>query len=158
MLHIFFADPETLPIIQDVEYAFSRLVELEYPFNDKDRKLVDIIERGELLDGTRFRDRFGYELPVSALSTGCKAAIVTNHLPDRLIDLRECGKQSRSAIIAVCEEGNVIMDPDNGIEDCTNCCGIQVSVEGQTFTDMSDLLYYFEDVRARDRALQEGEP
>lgn len=151
MLHIFFADPETLPVVSDVEMAFSMLSGQRVSLDDKDQKLVDLIERAELLDDHSFRDRFGFTLPVSALSTGCKAAIVVNHMPDQLIDLREAGKQSRSAIVAVCEEGNVLMDPDTGIEDCTNCCGIQVSVEGETFTDMSDLLYYFEDVRARER-------
>ena len=145
MLNVFFEDPHTLPRIENVEFAFS---ERKISFNDIDKKIVKTVERGELVDDKVFLDRFGYHLYLSEMSTGCKAGIITNHFPNYLVSLHECGINAKSAIIAFCKSGNILLEyPECGFIDYTEGETIDVSLEDHRFTRMSDLMYYISDGR-----------
>lgn len=93
-------------IIIDVEFEF-RTVELkDTPLT---RKLLREIEKGQFDTGMTFIDRFGVRLFTSELSTGCKAALLTEYRPDYIIDTVECGFNARDSIIRNCTKGSVIV-------------------------------------------------
>ena len=145
MLYVFFEDPHTLPIIKNVEFEFSMN---NYSFDKTDQDLIKTIEQGELVGNEMFRDRFGYCLHLDNMSTGSKAAIITNHNPDRLVDLRECGINAKSAILSFCRRGNILIEyPEAGLLDYTNGLNIDVFLENHRFTSMDDLMYYISDGR-----------
>ncbi len=145
MLYVYFENPLTFPVIENVEYEFSMN---GYAFDETDQKLVKAIEQGELVGNGMFRDRFGYCLHLDDMSTGSKAAIITNHTPDRLVDLRECGINAKSAILSFCRWGNILMEyPEAGLLDYTGGSDIDVFLENHRFTSMDDLMYYISDGR-----------
>ena len=145
MLHVYLEDPGNMPVIRNVEAVFGLN---QFPLDDTDRKIVQTVERGELLNGKTFRDRFGYHLPLSALSTGSKAGIVANHQTDCLVDLRGCGINAKSAIISFCQNGHILMEyPDCNLIDYAKGEKIDVFLEDRYFVCMGDLMYYLTDGR-----------
>lgn len=128
--------PKGADLVRDPEAYFSRLT---LRCDDVDRSLVRVIERGTLLDGSRFLDRFGTVLYTHQLSTGCKAALMVNN-SDKVIDLRTCGVNAVSAILSLCRRGRAAMtSPAVGLEDFT--CGGEISVKlmGRVFRSMREV-------------------
>ncbi len=142
---VYFEDPHTIPVIQNVEATFALN---RFSLDGTDRKIVQTVEKGELVDGKVFLDRFGYHLPLSELSTGSKAGIVTHHQTDCLVDLRGCGINAKSAILAFCQRGNILMKyPSCGVIDYADGTKIDVFLEDRHFVRMGDLMYYLSDGR-----------
>ena len=79
----------------DIDAAFSKL---EIVVNDAVKNIIKAVDAGNMIDGSTFEDRFGVRLYLSELSTGCKAAICVALMPDQMIDLQECGLNTRDAI------------------------------------------------------------
>lgn len=133
--------PDTVKVVQDVEKEFASLV---LKCTDKEKKLVRIIEKGELIDSTAFIDRFGYKLYLSELSTGCKAALCVLNSTDKVICLDECGLNARDAIILLCDTGAILFD-NNSITISNRHLkdsGIHVQTDKYVFTDIDRLNDY----------------
>lgn len=114
MLHIYFRElfDREENIIIDSEVAF-RLITLRG--TNLERTLISEIEQGSYVDSAFFIDRFGYKLPISELSTGCKTALVVANSPDRVVDLAECGNNARDAIIRNVKNGRILLSY-NGVD------------------------------------------
>lgn len=93
-------------IIYDIEDEFNTV--LIKP-TDLTKKLLKDIDKGIYDSENTFIDRFGVRLYTSELSTGCKAALLTEYRPDCIIDTKECGFNARDAIIQNCTTGGVII-------------------------------------------------
>lgn len=89
----------------ELEFANCRLTggELE-------ATILREIEKARYCDSYSFIDRFGYKLPISDLSTGCKAALLVGG--DAVISLYECGRNARDVILNYCSEGMVVLNGD----------------------------------------------
>ena len=145
MLHVYFEDPHTMPVIRNVETAFGLN---KFSFDETDRKIIRTVEQGELADDKTYLDRYGYHLPLSEMSTGSKAGVVVNHQTDCLVDLRGCGINAKSAIIVFCQSGHILMDyPGCGLIDYAEGKKIDVFLEDHRFVRMGDLMYYLSDGR-----------
>ena len=103
--------PPDLEVITDVEREYSLFGKLKnYPYV---RKILKNIEEAEYCDECSFIDRFGYKLRDKYLSTGCKAALLALYYPGKVIDLRECGRDARDAILTYVKNGNVMIHPES---------------------------------------------
>lgn len=142
-------NPVGFDVVRDVEDAFAplRLV------NDEVTKsLLREIEQAEYLSESKVIDRFGMPLYISELSSGCKAALCVQYLPDKVIDLVECGLNARDAIISFCKQGSILF-----YSNCTNINGygkedleIDVCIKGKKFRrieDLNDFINSYEYVR-----------
>lgn len=134
--------PEGLKYVMDVEKAFDMT---RINGTNVDKRLMEIIEQGTYNDSTSFIDRFGFKLPITDLSTGCKAALCVANNTNTVIDLIECGFNARDAILKSCTEGHILFwDHDRtvsgGRED-----SIDVILNGHHFTNVEDFnLYVYE--------------
>jgi len=103
--------PSGIPYVQNVDAEFSKLS----LSSDKDEyfflKEIDKIQR--VVDSVSFIDRFGFKLPSSELSTGCKAAICVLRCTNKVIDLCECGFCATGMILSRCTDGNVYIPEYN---------------------------------------------
>ena len=79
--------------LEDIEIADAKP---EIVVNDAVKNIIKAVD-AENMEST-FEDRFGVRLYLSELSTGCKAAICVALMPDQMIDLQECGLNTRDAI------------------------------------------------------------
>jgi len=145
MLKIQFDDEVDLNTIEcDAEKVFDNTKFVE---DATVRTLIKSIEQGEYFDDVVFTDRFGHQLYLENLSTGCKAAIGVHLNPDKTIYLVECGLNARDAIINYCNTGSVVIE-DNAISirklNDENIC---VELDGYLFTDVNRLNYYINDER-----------
>jgi len=143
MLHLYLTDKYAgpYPIIEDVEKAF---LFMKLTGSDIERRLLRKIEQGEYLDRAYFLDRFGAKLPISFLSTGCKAAMVVLHNPTSCVDLRECGVNARDAIICGIPDGKCYIaynDVTIGSVDVDDAIDVCVDDEYR-FTSLERLNYY----------------
>lgn len=105
MLQVYDAEIEKADIV-DIDAAFSKL---EISVDEAVRNIVKAVDLGDVIDGTTFVDRFGVKLYLSELSTGCKAAICVVLMPDKIIDLQECGLNARDAVFNYCEDGKILL-------------------------------------------------
>lgn len=92
--------------ISDVEAAFKTV---RLTGTETERSIIHSIDNATYLSETSFKDRFGYKLHMSELSTGCKAALVTLHNQETWIRLIECGDNARDAILCLIDRCKVIM-------------------------------------------------
>lgn len=141
MLNVYFRDYMDLKdpnIERNVEDLFE---EVKVEGTELDRKIINLIEKGEYVDRYSYIDRFGYKLYFDDMSTGCKAALCVANLPDRVIDLVECGLNARDVILSLCKSGNVLISDNmmsiNGYSD-----DISVCVDGKVFNNVKDLNKY----------------
>jgi hypothetical protein len=109
-------------------------------------KLLSEIEQATYYNEERFVDRFGVPVYISELSTGCKAALCVHYMPDKIIDLIECGTNARDAILKYCKNGSVIyygMDTtvsDYGYENIE----VDIDLHGRRINRISEFNDYFE--------------
>lgn len=130
--------PEVDTIV-DVERAFEEVVLTGSP---EEHRMLEEIEHAKYKDSHHFIDRFGNTLYISNLSTGCKAALVVIHNPEKLVDLRECGWNARDAVFTL-QRGNVLVsDPSDTINSMRFCREVSVQIDGFVFTDLARLDYY----------------
>lgn len=133
--------PDNVKVVRDVEKEFASLI---LKGTEKEKELVRIIEKGELLDSTAFIDRFGYKLYLSELSTGCKAALCVLNSADKVICLDECGLNARDAIILLCGVGAILFD-NNSVTISNKYLkdsGVNVQIDKYVFTDIDRLNDY----------------
>lgn len=130
-------------IITNVEFAFSQLKIVDDPVV---KTLMMEIDGAKFVDDVRCIDRFGTDIYVSNLSTGCKAAMCVYLLKDKVIDTIECGVNARDSIIRHCSEGSIIVyDMDVNVTNDTGCNeAISILYHGIQFNDLSTLNKYIE--------------
>lgn len=148
MLNIYVRDrmedvPKSIEYIHDVELGFNKI---RLQDTDLNRKLLKNIEQAEYCDIQSFIDRFGYKLYTKYMSTGCKAALCVANMPDKLINVAECGLNAISSIIHNCTEGNILVSDDMVMFKGRNI-PIQACLDGKIFTNIDDLAYYAEKIR-----------
>lgn len=89
----------------DVNAIFSQAV---IPDNEYTRGAVEEIDGGQLLPGaTGFISKYGQQLPLSELSTGCKAAILVP-LVDGTLNMAEAGCNALQYVIAHCTDVDIL--------------------------------------------------
>ena len=141
-------------MVNDNEKEFSSL---KIKCTEKEKKIVELIEKGKLIDEHSFLDRYGYKLYVSELSTGCKAALCVINNAKKIYNLIECGLNARDVIVSLCKEGNVFVDYNDvtfvkyGDDD-----KIDVQLDDYVFTDMNRLNVYIEDERPFEPDMRKG--
>ena len=128
-------------IIRNPEAAF---LELRVTRSNLTETLMREIDKAKYVNEVLFIDRFGYALPISRLSTGCKTAIVVEHNPDKIVDLIECGYNARDSIIRNIKSGKVLFRYDDISIDYPgfNDYAIDVLFDGVHFTSLDDLNLY----------------
>lgn len=129
-------------IITDVENEFKKIELKDTPLA---RKLLKEIEHGEYDTEVTFRDRFGVRLYTSELSTGCKAALLTEYRPDYVIDTVECGFNARDAIIHNCKTGSVIIYNTGRTFTLPKQDSCDVCLDGYRFVTVDRLNRYIQD-------------
>ena len=67
-----FDDVSSYNVDHNVEKLFDTIVLKGTP---TERKIIELIEKGQWNDGNSFIDRFGYKLRIEELSTGAKAVL-----------------------------------------------------------------------------------
>lgn len=148
MLNIYFTEFSDTPgnkrIAYDVEESFSKIIGKvidTYAVH----KLIADIDKGTYLDMSHFVDRFGNKLPMSALSTGCKAGLCTLFSED-IISMQECGANAISAIIWYCKQGSILLDFDYHGLISFDAPEIDVLIRDYYFKDMLSLVDYIENI------------
>lgn len=130
-------------IESDVETLFSRT---KLHGSDIEKELISVIENGKYESQNSFIDRFGYKLPISFLSTGCKAALCIVNNPDKPISLIECGHNAIDSILAKCTNGAVIDTPHySAVYSGDNT--IDVEMDGRKFNSIKTLNNYIANER-----------
>lgn len=109
-----------------------------------EKNIIRTVDKGEYLNNTHFIDRFGTKLSRYDLSTGCQVALSVLNNPDICIDTLECGINAIAAIVAYCNNGNIlILDNDATIPRVLYHNGeIDVMLEGKHFKTLHDLNEY----------------
>ena len=92
----------------DIEKCFSMLT---LTGDDVEKKFLYDIDGASFYDDTLFfiKDRYDCKISVWNLSTGCKAALVVYHNPDKAFNCVEAGDNAIAAILKYCEYGNIII-------------------------------------------------
>lgn len=124
----------------DVEYLFTTIP----VFDEIDKRLIEIIDKGTFVDRQTFIDRFGMSLWTDKLSTGCKGAICVNHIKDGIISLAEVGLNARIAILTNIASGEILMPPFEEAIDDSNC-NIDIVYYDKHFTDVNSLNSYIKE-------------
>ena len=134
--------PEDYRVIVNVE---NRAFGMKFTGEAVEKKLVAVIEEGEIIDAFTFRDRHGNYLKNDYLSTGTKAGLcVLNSTEKEVIDLIECGCNAIGAIVSCITEGNILLRHYSlGIPDYTSDGKIDVCLGKYRFTELERLNYYF---------------
>lgn len=146
MLHVYL-DSKEIPsgekIIEDVEKQFRTCV---LQTSQEEQKLVKVIDKGRLNSRATYVDRFGTRLPVSELSTGCKAALCVLHSGGSVVDLRECGCNAIESVLRFCKLGNVLVPFDTmGFLVSENNAPVEIFCNGYYFTNYSSFNFYVRD-------------
>lgn len=139
------SDVDKSKLIDDVDKAFFSV---RITGTDKERAVLKEIDRAEYNSSNTFIDRFGVRLPTSDLSTGCKAALVVLHNPDKIVNCIECGNNARDSIIRNCSDGSILLE-DNGVTfryGNSQNNSIDVCVDGYKFRDIDSLNSYVRDI------------
>lgn len=143
------AENESIPqelkplLIRDIERGFQPLKLTGDPI---ELELLHNIEQADYIDHISIRDRFGYNLHISNLSTGTKAALCVINYPDKVIDTIECGLNARDEIIKLCRTGSILVR-DNGVTiGYTDDKEIDVGLNGHHFSRVSDLNDYISNI------------
>ena len=136
--------PDDLQQVYDVEAEALKLNISESPLL---ATFLQEIEQGKPLDFDRFTDRFGVAVYYSSMSTGCKAAICVASLPNKVINLIECGPNAIESILCNCKEGHVLLH--NRYCDLSGNCdkSVDICFNGYRFTDPCAFSQYiYEDI------------
>ena len=128
-------------IISDVEREFKLL---DVSDNEVNRKLMLDIDRAKYVNPYEFIDRFGRTLPISKLSTGCKAGIVVAANPNTIVDTVEAGYNARDAIVRDIPTGRIIFYFNDISIYCPGCNDYEINVfyNGTHFTSLDELNMY----------------
>lgn len=135
---------DTNSLIQDCEKAFSSMG-VNLINNEETQKILKNIEEAEYCDRASFIDRFGYRVRSKYLSTGCKAALLALYYSEKIISLRECGRNARDAILTYVKNGNVMIHPESlnldiGSDDDDEV--VEVKYRDKIFNDLYKLNEY----------------
>lgn len=137
--------PDSIATVKDVESFF---INVKLHNTEKERNILKTIEEAEYIDSISFKDKFGYKLPISALSIGTKAALCILNYPNEIVDLRECGRNTIDAIFSFCSDGNILIEqPMIDIVDYDEDTPKEIDIDGYRFKSISRLNRYFLDER-----------
>lgn len=134
---------DTRDFVYDVEKAFSEAI---IPVTDKIKHVIMDIDHGEMIDSYSFKDRFGYKLRISEISTGAKAIILSLMMPDKLINFCEAGNNCRDWAILNMVDGRILINYPNTTIAYTKedeLKQIDVIVSGIRFRKVNRLVEYF---------------
>lgn len=145
--------PIYLKLLFNIEAEFDKLNILSKCMTDLQltNKILRYIDNTEVVDEYYLRDRFDKHIPIYAISTGAKAALLLAFIDspeDYILDTRECGYNSIQAIILFVKNCNVItnfVSRDNYYAFC-NDADIVVRVNGQVFNTTANLDEYVDDM------------
>lgn len=128
--------------INDVEEQFEHI---RITGTESERKAIELLEQGQYLDEYSFIDRFGYKLPITNLSTGCKTILCVLNTPDKWINTIACGLNAVSILISLCKDGKIIVN-DFQVTFMTFGLNkdIDVEINGHRFYDYDELNDYIE--------------
>lgn len=130
-------------LIRDVDEDLGMT---EFDYRDDLSKVIKDIDGGELVNGRCFIDRFGYKLPISELSTGCKGIILSMIKPDKIINLKEAGLNARDYAINNLDNGKILIYfPDTTIVMNREVVDCGLPELGYRFTSIDRLNKYFQD-------------
>jgi len=93
-------------VVMNVEKAFDMI---QLSRDVVERSFISSIDKGTYFNSTQFTDRFGVNLYMSELSTGCKAALSVYHNPTTPINCTEMGTNAVSAVIKYCKNGIIVL-------------------------------------------------
>ena len=148
MLEIYFEDEldniDKSLIQKDVEQIFWNT---KIADTNNINHFISSIDLGKYNDTNSFIDRFGTKLPITNLSTGCKAAICVELHPDIIIDLLECGLNAVDEIINFCENGKIIIRDTGVTFRYLNNDKCNVKLDNYRFTSVLRLNKYIQDER-----------
>lgn len=134
-----YIDTKQVQIIVDVEKEFAKL---RLKGTDTDKILIKVIENGRYIDDISYIDRFGFKLHIDDLSTGCKAALCVANLPNKVINLLECGNNARDAIIRYCKQGTIVIRDNGATISTINGKETNTMINGKEFNDIDRLNKY----------------
>ena len=98
--------PDTERLIYDIDPVITSVDIEGTPLQ---RRVLAEVEHGEYFDATRFKDRFGNLLYYSELSTGSKAIIIAEVIPDMIVNFTECGDNALM-FISLLDNAKVYLD------------------------------------------------
>lgn len=134
--------PKNLTLVEDVE-AFFRQV--GFVATNINKKIVEYIDEGTLLNRYYFLDRYGAKISTAFLSTGSKAALMINN-SNYAVSVLECGRNAYSAILSFCKSGNVVMpSPCFDFEDALDALPTEIMCDNRIFTSAHSLWGYLDD-------------
>lgn len=98
---------------KDSEFEFRKL---SVTGTDLDKQIIQCIEKGKYKNKSVFTDRFGADLYLDSMSTGCKTALLVANRHNETFNCLECGKNAITCMIKYCKEGNIVIVGDEIIE------------------------------------------
>ncbi len=108
----FYLTKEQIPagkhLLRDVEKLFAQT---PIPFTEYSKTAVAEIDNGTLLSPHSYRSRFGTEVSVTFLSTGCKAALLASVVTDGVLDMSEAGSNVLPVLFANLKDGEFLYTP-----------------------------------------------
>ena len=138
-------------IVNDVEKEFKQI---QIFGSDLDKILIEKIEKGTYLDKNSFIDRFGYKQYLNNISTGCKAALCVANIPEKIINLVECGNNARDAIISLIKDGNILIENNSITISNEFGSSIDVIIDNKRFKDLDMLNRYIFSERELNKCLK----
>lgn len=113
MLHLYLEDKPNIraEVIRDID---QRFLDLKLTGSELEKEAIKLIDKGEYINKTQFRSRYGEPTSIQHLSTGCKAVIMASRLTDKIVVIDECGFNARDYLINTLKEGQVYLS-DTGI-------------------------------------------
>lgn len=145
--------PVNLESLIDIEYAFSKYNVLNKCFTDKalTNTILRYIDKTEIVDEYYLRNRFGKQIPIYAISTGAKAALLLAFIdnPDSyILDTKECGWNAIQAIILFCKNCNILTNyiSKNEYHEFYRDIEICVKFDGQVFNSTYSLNEYVDEM------------
>lgn len=122
-------------------FSYTKLVP-----DDTVKRFIKEIEKGKYLSSTSFIDRFGYKLPISSMSTGCKAAIAIYLNPGVVVSGYELGYNSLSSILKHCDNTQLmIYDQCYEMNTVNPTVNAAVKYKGHIFSTYTEFAEYMVD-------------
>ena len=146
MLNVYLDDkkvPSGKKIIDDVEKEFRTCV---LQISQEEQTLIEAIDGGHLDSRATYIDRFGTQLSISELSTGCKAGLCVLHYKESIVSLRECGYNAVESILRFCRVGSVLVPFDTtGFLVSEDNALVEILCNEYYFTNYSSFNFYVKD-------------
>lgn len=125
--------PKDAKFLFDVEQFFPQVLIADCEFN---REVIRVIDGGEYVSTTMFKDRFGGGLRKSCLSTSCKTLITLYQCPDIIVNCAEIGVNALDYVVKCPNANAYFPNSDFDIQTKLTCT---VFVNGKECKDLLTL-------------------